>query len=234
MKGFIPRTMLGLSLSLVSLAGCTCYREIVDPCWPQRYNALERQSVNDALNAQANNGHILDQTIWNYHFEHLATGAPTAQLNPAGIEHLKLISRRRPAPDTHIFLATAQDIPGLAQQAPDKALAERKALDDRRIEAIRRYLAIQAGTAIAYNIEIHDPDEVGMAALQMVGSLPPGQPRQVFGGYQQLQSNFRGVLPAVPGSGGGGSSGSSSSGSGGSSSGGGGSSGGGSSGGAPR
>ena len=40
MKGFIPRTALGLSLGLMSLAGCAYYREVVDPCWPQRYNAM--------------------------------------------------------------------------------------------------------------------------------------------------------------------------------------------------
>jgi hypothetical protein len=195
MKGFIPRTMLGLGLGLVTLAGCTGYREIVDPCWPERYNAQARQSVNDVMNAQAGNGHILDQTIWNYHFEHdPKTGAPTDRLNPAGIEHLNLISRRRPAPDTHIFLATAQDVPGLAEKAPDKASAERKDLNDRRLASIQRYLAIQAGTAFAYSIDIHDPAEVGMAAVQIVGTLAPGQPRPVQGAYQKLQGNFQGVF----------------------------------------
>jgi hypothetical protein len=222
MKGFIPRTLLGLSLSLVSLAGCACYRDIVDPCWPERYDSLARQSVSDVTNAQAGNGHILDQTIWNYHFEHKATGEPTDQLNPAGLEHLNYISRRRPAPDTHVFLATAQDIPGLAQMAPEKALAERKALNDRRAAAIQRYLAIQAGPAVAYNVEIHDPAEVGIAAQQIVGSANSGQPRQVIGAYQKYQSGFDGVLPGGTSAGAsssGSSSGSSSSGSGGGSTG---------------
>jgi hypothetical protein len=212
MKGFIPRTMLGLGLSLVTLAGCAGYREIVDPCWPERYNAMARQSVNDAMNAQASNGHILDQTVWNNHFDHdPKTGAPTDRLNPAGIEHLNYISRRRPAPDTHIFLATAQDIPGLSDKAPDKASAERKDLNDRRLAAIQRYLAIQAGTAVAYSIEVHDPAEVGMAAVQITGTLPPGQPRQVQGAYPKLQDNFQGVFAGPAGvtqsiGGGGGSS----------------------------
>jgi hypothetical protein len=201
--------MLGLSLSLVCLAGCSCYRGIVDPCWPQRYEYQARESVHDATNAQANNGHVLDQTIWNYHFEHdPKTGAPSDRLNPAGIEKLNLISRRRPAPDTHIFLATAQDIPGLAALVPEKALAERKDLNDRRFAAIQRYLAIQSSTAVVYNIEIHDPAEVGIAAMPITGSA--GVPRQVQGAYQKYQNGFDGTM-ANPAGGGSSSSSSTSS-----------------------
>lgn len=225
MKGFIPRTALGLGLSLFTLAGCAAYRDIVDPCWPERYNSLARQSVNDATNAQAANGHILDQTVWNYFFEQdPKTGAPTDKLNPAGIEHLKYISRRRPAPDTHIFLATAQDIPGMTDKAPDKAIAERIDLNSRRIAAVQKFLTLQTNGLAAYQIEIHDPAEVYIAAPQIVGSLPPGQPRDVVGAYQKLQSNFQGMLPAAGGASSGSSSSSSSSGS----------SSGGSSGGSPR
>jgi hypothetical protein len=225
MKGFIPRTALGLGLSLFTLAGCAAYRDIVDPCWPERYNAMARQSVNDFTNAQASNGHILDQTVWNYFFERdPKTGAPTDKLNPAGIEKLTFISRRRPAPDTRIFLATAQDIPGLAEKAPDKAIAERLDLNNRRIAAVQKFLTVQTNGLAAYQIEVHDPAEVGIAALQITGS---GQPYPVIGGYQKLQNNFQGVLPGV---GGGSSSSSTSS----TSSSSGGSSGGGTSSGSPR
>jgi hypothetical protein len=218
MKGFIPRTALGLGLSLFTLAGCAAYRDIVDPCWPERYNALARQSVNDATNAQASNGHILDQTVWNYFFEHdPKTGAPTDKLNPAGIEKLTFISRRRPAPDTRIFLATAQDIPGLAEKAPDRAIAERIDLNNRRIAAVQKFLTIQTNGLAAYQIEVHDPAEVGLDSLGIVGGVTPGQPRLVIGGYQKLQSNFQGVLPDASGSSSSSSSSTSSSSSGGSS-----------------
>ena len=116
MKGFIPRTALGLALCLSSLAGCAYYREIVDPCWMERYDFQARSSVNEMNNAQAYNGHVLDQTIWNYDFEHdPKTGAPTDVLNPAGIERLKYLSRRRPVADCRLYLATAQDLPNLAE-----------------------------------------------------------------------------------------------------------------------
>jgi hypothetical protein len=218
MKGFIPRTLLGLALGLCSLAGCAGYREIVDPCWPERYNALARQSVNDATNVQAANGHVLDQTLFNYHFEHdPKTGLASDKLNAAGIEHLKYISRRRPAADTHIFLATAQDIPGLAGKPVDKAIAERNELDDRRKTSVQQYLALQTGGRQgAYQIEIHDPAEPYMAALGPTGSLNLKQAYPVVGGHQKNQDNFNGVLKVdagASGGSGGSSSGGSSSGS---------------------
>ena len=222
MNGFIPRTVLGLSTSLLLLAGCAAYRDVVDPCWPERYNSMARVSVNEANNAQAFNGHVLDQTVWNYHFEHdTRSGAPTARLTPSGIEHLNYISRRRPAPDTHIFLATAHDIPGLADMPAEKAVAIRLKLNDDRIAAIKNYLAIQTGAPGAYAIDIHDPAEVYISAPQIAGTLPYPRPREVVGAYQKLQDNFQGQIPLESGTSSGAASGS-----GGSASGGGGSTGG--------
>src|SRR5437879_2977951 len=70
MKGIIKRAAaaacLGGGLSLTW--GCAGYRDLVDPCWPTRYDAMAAASVNDAFAAQVNNGHVLDQTVWNYHF----------------------------------------------------------------------------------------------------------------------------------------------------------------------
>ncbi len=216
MNGFIPRTALGLALCLSGLAGCACYRTIVDPCWPERYNYIARTSVNEANNAQAYNGHVLDQTIWNYDFEHDSkTGIPTAVLNPAGMERLKYISRRRPVADCHIYLATAQDLPGLAEVPPDQAMVMRNDLNARRIVAIQKFLLAQTNGHDGFTIDVHDPAEVGIGALQMVGSLPPGLPLPVLGGYQKLQNNFQGVFAGPAGvsmgvAGGGGGAGSSS------------------------
>jgi hypothetical protein len=201
MKGFFPRTALALSVSLSLVAGCATYRELVDPCWPERYDSMARHAVNEAAYAQAYNGHVLDQTVWNYHFESdPKTGAPTARLTPAGMEHLKYISRRRPAPDTRIYLATAQDIPGLATQPADKILEVRAKLNSDRIAAIQRFLAIQTGSPVAFAIEIHDPAEVDLDATQITGTLPLARPLQILGGYQKLQNNFQGALPDAAGS----------------------------------
>src|SRR5438270_4719522 len=117
MNGFIKATAAGLCLGagLNALVGCTHYREIVDPCWPERYNAEARLSVRETFGAQVHNGHVLDQTVWNYHFEvDPKTGGPTDKLTEGGKEHLKYLTRRMPAPDPTLFLQTAQEVPGAA------------------------------------------------------------------------------------------------------------------------
>src|SRR5215212_2230592 len=112
MKGFIRLAAAGFCFSgIIFASGCAKYRECVDPCWPERYNSMARQSVRDMHNAQADKGHILDQTVWNWMFEvDPETGAPTDRLGAAGIEHLKYLSRRQPVPDFNIFIQHAQDI----------------------------------------------------------------------------------------------------------------------------
>src|SRR5262249_55662804 len=115
MKGFITQTMAvalvtgGLALS----SGCDAYRNIVDPCYPQRYEFQSRREVVSAIAPQVLNGHVLDQTVWNYQFE-----SGTDKLTPGGMEHLAYLARRRPAPDPNIYLQTAEDIT-YDQAAPD-------------------------------------------------------------------------------------------------------------------
>src|SRR5436309_14893308 len=43
--------------------------ECYDRCWPQRYNNLAHRAVNRAFTPQVQNGHVLDQTMWNHMFE---------------------------------------------------------------------------------------------------------------------------------------------------------------------
>ena len=56
--------------------------------------------------AQVHNGHVLDQTVWNSHFE-----PGTDHLTAGGLAHLDYLARRRPAPDTTVFLEVAKDVP---------------------------------------------------------------------------------------------------------------------------
>src|SRR5262245_50452057 len=117
MNGFmktVARIVAGAGTA--ALVGCYAHSDFVDNDWPYHYNQIARHSVIDAFNAQANNGHVLDQTIWNWHFESevdMQTGErrPTARLHPAGMTHLMYLIRRTPAPDFNIYLQTAQDIP---------------------------------------------------------------------------------------------------------------------------
>jgi hypothetical protein len=231
MNGFIAKTVAGLSLAagLSFAAGCMHYREIVDPCWPQRYNAMARSSVREATGAQAFNGHLLDQTVWDNFFVHDKDGKPSDILNDAGIAHLQYLSRRRPVPDLHINLQTAQDIPFI-QGPAEKTIAARAELDQRRCVAVQNFLATQLvprGITAPVEVAVFDAAPPGQNAIGVGGSLMSGRDLTTIGGVQKLWTNFQGVLTAQTtlGGGGGGSGG------GGSSGGGGGSSGGGSSGG---
>lgn len=118
MKGLIRKTAVGLiaSAGLCSLGGCVLYRELVDPCYPERYSAQARSEVREVANAQANAGHVLDQTVWEYFFEKdprtgedlvskdAKTKDSTVALTPGAKEHLRYIAFRAPAPDPVIYL----------------------------------------------------------------------------------------------------------------------------------
>src|SRR5437764_3648582 len=139
MNGFIKATVAGLCLGtgFTTVVGCAQYRQMVDPCWPERYNAEARMSVRETFGAEVHNGHVLDQTVWNYHFAvDPRTGGPTDKLNAAGMEHLKYLVRRQPVPDPNLYLQTAQDVPGAVALPPDKLAQARSDLDNKRIAAI--------------------------------------------------------------------------------------------------
>jgi hypothetical protein len=167
MKGIIAKTAMTLCVltSLGWLTGCETdgdrvgYRDVVDPCYPQRYWYSSRQEVNAAMAPQVNNGHILDQTVWNYHFE-----PGTDRLTPGGMEHLAYLARRRPCPDPVVYLQTAQDIP-YDQATPEKFPDLRATLDNRRIQAVQSYLVAQsAGRNANFEVFVHDPSDPGIAA----------------------------------------------------------------------
>src|SRR6516164_5354549 len=96
MKGFIKHAaaLSCFGAGLFALLGCGHYRELVDPCWPERYNSMASNSVREMSIAQSDMGHKLDQTIWNYHFD-----MGTDNLNAEGRERLLYLSRRQPVPD---------------------------------------------------------------------------------------------------------------------------------------
>jgi len=178
MNGFISKTIAGLALGsgLSVFSGCYAYRQCVDPCYPERYDAVARASVHETFAAQAANGHILDQTVWNSDFEiDPGTGEPTDRLTIGGQEHLKYISRRRPAPDPRVFLQTAQDVPAASTLTTEKLTRTRNDLDMKRTQSIQKFLAGQvSGRAMAVNFEVvvHDPAEVGISAVPIVGNQP--------------------------------------------------------------
>ena len=163
----------------------------------------------DATNAQAYNGHVLDQTVWNYHF---APG--TELLTPAAMDHLKYLARRRPVPDGHLYLQTANDIIYTGAQPPEAFAQARSELDSKRIAMVQKYLAAQTSGHAHFVIDIHDPAEVGIAAVPITGTAAPGLlPFPIIGGYQKNWLSFQGVMSNLSGTGASGGSGVSGSGS---------------------
>ena len=187
MKGFIKQTVLalGCAAAFVATQGCGGYHNIVDPCYPERYEHMARQEVNGNIAPQVHNGHVLDQTVWNYHFE-----ANSDRLTPGGLEQLAYLARRRPAADPVLYLQTALDI-GPYDPANPRQLADRRAeLDNLRTQAIQNFLSAHtAGRQMSFQVVVHDPAQVGMSATAA---------------NQSIQSIYRtgtGTLPATAGAG---------------------------------
>ena len=71
MKGLITKALLAgcgigaLAAAVQAVEPTKC----ADPCWPERYSYMARQSVYAVSAPQIRNGHVLDQTVWNYFFE---------------------------------------------------------------------------------------------------------------------------------------------------------------------
>ncbi len=185
MKGFITKTVtaVGLAGAVLGMVNGCYYRDIVDPCYPQRYEYAARMEVNQALAPQVRNGHILEQTVWNIEFE---PGTP--RLTPGGMDHLAYLARRRPAPDTAIYLQIAQP-PDIVYdpKAPDKYAEARAKLDNERVQAIQNYLAAEtSGRNLTFSVVLHDPAEVGIAAIPVQRSITAMQ--AASGGILSRQS----------------------------------------------
>jgi hypothetical protein len=204
MNGFLRKTLNALCLgsgaaAILGSVGCAGYREIVDPCYPERYNIEARQVVNQTFDTQAHNGHVLDQTFWNYDFERDEKGLPTDRLNALGMDKVRYIVRRRPIPDGKIYLQTANDV--YVSQAEIETLPSRKQeLDARRIQAIQRVLGAQmAGRnqPVAWDICVHDATEVGQPSTVAGGA---NGAVNVAGSYTKWQGSFVGALSGSSGS----------------------------------
>ena len=149
----------------LTFTGCFGYRDVVDPYYPKRYNVDARNSVRAALAPQVSNGNVLDQTVWDFHFE---TGKP--ELNAMGKDHLKRLARRRPVAQEVIFLQVAQN--------PDEN-ANNKELNKARSENIKTYMTKISQDKVhpEFQVVLHDPAEVsgsGIEAARIIGGKQSG------------------------------------------------------------
>jgi hypothetical protein len=174
--------------------------ELFDRCWPQRYSNLAQRGVNRAFAPQVLNGHVLDQTVWNHHFE-----AGTDRLTPGGIATLQYLSRRRPEPDRTVYLATANDLT-YDPACPERYCGAKQELDALRAQAIQKFMAgNNCGRCADFQILVHDPADVTLHT------------RGVDNSVQQMYLRYRGGLAnQAGGSGGAGATGGAAGGTGGS------------------
>jgi len=135
----ISKALLGAAALLCGAAGCSCYRNMVDVSYPERYECQDREYVTSALAMQAQNGHVLDQTVWNAYFD-----PGTDHLTLAGIKQLTGLGRRRPMPDTVVYLQTANDIE-VDPAKPEVMARTRIELDLARKQAVERFMVAQTG-----------------------------------------------------------------------------------------
>jgi uncharacterized membrane protein YgcG len=126
-----------------------------DPCWLPRYSAVARQSILAPFAQQVLNGHVINQTLWNYDFE-----PGTDRITPAGVEKLDSLVRVRPAPDPKIFIQTARDLAATVDTV-DRLAAARNDLDMRRAQTVAKFLASEP-RQMPFEIFVHDPTDFGI------------------------------------------------------------------------
>ena len=126
-------------VSLVSVTGCYgTFHEVVDPCYPERYNCKAREEVHELRNVQVQNGLMYEQTMFVHHFN------PASEtLHPGGVAHLQRLANRRPAPESVIYLQTAQNSYDLDYKKPEEYASKRKELDDKRKQEIEKFMKME-------------------------------------------------------------------------------------------
>jgi len=195
-RTFRAATFAAAAFTITASVGCTGggsrpglqarYSNLVDPCWPERYSQQAREAALSPHDIQVANAQVIDQTIWNYHFE-----VGGANLNANGRQRLDYLARRRPTPDSRVFIQTARDI-GFDAAAPEKMVNARTELDAKRSQAVLAYLGAQPnGAATVYEVQAIDAMDPGVNSAGPANSVRglPAQYRSTITGMagQQLQ-----------------------------------------------
>jgi hypothetical protein len=156
----------GALMGVLSLSGCYgTFHEIVDPCYPERYNCKAREAINDLRQAQINNGLIYEQTLYVHHFN------PASEtLNAGGIAQLQRLANRRPAPETVIYLQTAQNSYDLDYKKPEEYASKRDELNAKRKQEIEKFLKMERPD-VAFNVVVSNPAKLGISGAEGNASI---------------------------------------------------------------
>lgn len=148
-------------LSLASVTGCYgTFHEVVDPCYPERYNCKAREEVNDFRQVQIQNGTMYEQTMFVHHFN------PASEvLHPGGVAHLQRLANRRPAPEAVIYLQTAQNNYDLDYKKPEEYASKRKELDEKRKLEIEKFLKMERPD-VTFTVVLSNPAKLGLSGAE--------------------------------------------------------------------
>jgi hypothetical protein len=167
------------------------------------YTQQSRAAVIGPQLAQARNGMVLNQTIWNHHFFIYDPDKPD-KLHPSGAAAIDRIVRGyvddgRPHV-LRLFLQRAQDV-DLPDEKPVEAAALRDKRDQNRARAVANYLSY-AWPDVQYTLVVYDPHPVGIngeEALQGWLDLRQGArgsiPVEVLGGLSITPTKLAGSGP---------------------------------------
>lgn len=165
---------VGTVCGVACLAGCATTGDCHPVYSPDEYTEAARYSLNHAFELQANNGQVLDQTIWNYHFYE-----DSEELRPAGRAFLDRMANYYPLRCSGLFLQSAHDIT-LKPYNVESYFVRRQELNALRVKSVTEYLQLAApGNSLA--LQIHDKppvglpsDESGRAYIFMARKAPQG------------------------------------------------------------
>ncbi|HMO34795.1 MAG TPA: hypothetical protein PKA06_02010 [Gemmatales bacterium] len=156
----------GALLGVMSFTGCYgTFHEVVDPCYPERYNCKARESVHEALQMQVQNGLAYEQTLYVHHFN-----PSESTLNAGGVAHLTRLANRRPAAVTTIFLQTAQNSYDLDYKKPEEYASKRRELDEKRKAEVENFLKNERPD-LTFTVYISNPAKLGMSGAEGSASI---------------------------------------------------------------
>jgi hypothetical protein len=178
--------LLGLGAGFPALAG-DLRTAIEPPPWPEVPTRLARNAVLTPFQMQAQNGMMLDQTLWNFHFivvtDDKGKVTEADELSPSGMALLDRLARRYV--DTgcvfNLYLQTGRDVPYNPEKVHEM-LRERAERDQKRVLSIGAYLAAN-WPGVPGSVHVYDPNMPGLRAIEAVQAV------------QEMWRGARGALP---------------------------------------
>lgn len=148
--------------------------------WPERNGYLARQAVLHPFEVQQNNAAVVNDVILNGYFE-----SGSDKLNGVGRDKLDQLVRRMPSPNPTVYLQTSNDVV-FDDKAPEKTVAARSDLDQKRASAVLAYLNARPARGVTWSVQALD---IGDPTINSAGPASA-----VRGLTQQYRSGITGGI----------------------------------------